>query len=206
MHYHSKTWQEINMEQHLWHFRSKISPNRLMSFPVVLTPYLDVISYLHPPMYSHHCPFTIPSLDRESFPIKHDESCGTNPPACLNLEGQSFFTCTSNTCHFKVASQQGQLVPHLRLSQEGVSTTAPLLGVPEPKGWKYKDNAVGCWCWIVSSEFKVRKKWKGKRKNVMTVIRRYVFPSWNKEVFTSLQDRIVVSAFITLLFLLFKLK
>lgn len=119
------------MEQHLRHFQSKISPNRLMSFPLVLTPYLDVISYLHPPMYSHQCPFHIHSPDHESLPIKHNESCCTNPPACLNLEAQSLFTCISNTCCFKAASHQGQLVPHLRLSQEGVSTPAPLPGVPE---------------------------------------------------------------------------
>lgn len=97
-------WQEINMEQHLGHSQSKISPNRLKSFPLVLTPYLDVTSYLHPPMYSHQCPFTIPSPHHKSLPIKHDESCCTNPPACLNLEGQSLFTCISNTCHFKAAS------------------------------------------------------------------------------------------------------
>lgn len=96
LHYHSKMWQEINMEWHSRHFRSKISPNRLKGFPVVLTPYLDVISYLHPTTYSHHRPFTIPSPNHESFP--------TDPPVGLNLEGQSLFTCW-----FKAASQPGHI-------------------------------------------------------------------------------------------------
>lgn len=115
------------------HYQSKIPSIRHTSFPLVLTPHLDVIPYLypHPPVCSHQCPFTIHSPDHESLPIKHKENCCTNPPAGLNLEGQSRFTCISNTGRFKAASHQGQLVPHLKWSQEAASTAAPLLGVPE---------------------------------------------------------------------------
>lgn len=82
------------MEQHLRHFMTKISANILRSFPVEVTPYLDLISYLHPRMDSHHCPFTITPLTmkaRSSLAIKHHKCCFTNPPTCSNLVSVTFY-------------------------------------------------------------------------------------------------------------------
>lgn len=99
-------WQEINMEQHT---RIKISPNRLMSFPLVLTPYLDVISHLHLPTYPRQCPFTTHSPDHESVPSKQDGSCCTSPPSCLNLEGQSLSCAPPINAVLKQPPSQGSL-------------------------------------------------------------------------------------------------
>lgn len=73
---------------------TKISANILRSFPVEVTPYLDLISYLYPRLDSHHCPFTIMLLTtkaRSSLAIKHHKCCCTNPPTCSNLVSVTFY-------------------------------------------------------------------------------------------------------------------
>lgn len=76
-------------------------------------------------MDSHHCPFTITPLTtkaRSSLAIKHHKCCCTDLPTCSNLECQWLFMSISNMNCLMAASHQGQLVSHLRLSQEGASS------------------------------------------------------------------------------------